>query len=62
MSADDIEKMWIVLKPWKFTSTYGAFKHMNVHDKDAKKRVLESMKIQVKHMGYSGHALLNESC
>lgn len=61
LSADDIAKMWSVLKPWNFTSTYGAFNNLTVHDKDIKKRILESMKIQVKHMGYADHALLSEA-
>lgn len=57
----EIHKIWKALKPFEFDTTFGAFNGLNVRDKDVKGRVLESMKIQVKGMGYQRHALLDET-
>ena len=35
---------------------------MDVEADDVKRRVLESMKIQIKAMGYAEHEMLEETC
>ena len=62
LSPSQIKHMWEALKPFKFTSTYGAFLGMDVEADDVKNRVLESMKIQIKAMGYAEHEMLEETC
>lgn len=64
---DELARMWSVLKKHDFNSTHGAFLGMDVRDgsggsrTSVKQRVLESMQIQVRRMGWSDHALLAES-
>lgn len=68
LSADEILKIWRVLKPLKFRATYGVMaKVSDVFEVDGedqwgglKRRVLESAKIAVRRMGGEGHALLEE--
>ncbi|MCJ1477584.1 hypothetical protein MMC13_006257 [Lambiella insularis] len=55
-----IMKIWEAVKPFEFTSTYGAFVGTDVRGEDVKKRVLESAKIQVRAEGYDKHDLLTE--
>lgn len=56
---DDLAAMWKVLEKHDFRSTHGAFMGHDIEDKDGiKKRVLESMQIQVKAMGWPDHQLL----
>jgi hypothetical protein len=57
----EIEKMWKVLKPWKYSSTHGAFLGQDIWGKDMPHRVLESMKIQIKAQGWPTHPMLEES-
>lgn len=57
----ELHKMWQATKPWNFESTHGAFVGQEVRDKKVKFRVLESMKIQTKAMGWVDHAILDES-
>lgn len=59
---DEIMKMWRALKPLRFGATMGAFLGMDVRDPKVKERVLESMKVQVRAMGWVEHGLLNEVC
>ena len=67
LSAEEIAGMWKVLKNYEFSSTHGAFVGTEVRDggggskKAVKERVLESMQIQVKRMGWVDHAFLKES-
>jgi hypothetical protein len=49
----EIGEMWKAIKPFDFESTHGAFVGLDVRDKNVKKRVLESMKIQVNAMGWA---------
>lgn len=66
LSPDVIENMWKILKKYEFHSTHGAFTGTDVWDgrlgseSSAKQRVLESMKIQVRNMGWAKHAFLEE--
>lgn len=53
--------MWQILKTLDFEGTYGAFVGTDVRDKNVKKRVLESMKIQTRNEGYNEHEILNET-
>lgn len=56
---DELAAMWKVLEKHDFRSTHGAFMGQDIEDKDGiKKRVLESMQIQVRAMGWSDHQLL----
>lgn len=52
--------MWQALKKHDFESTHGAFTGQDVYDKNVKARVLESMKIQVRAMGWNDVPLLQE--
>ena len=64
---DTIARMWNVLRNHEFTSTHGAFVGTDIRDASGgssagvKRRVLESMQIQVKTMGWGNHALLTET-
>ncbi|KAL8825850.1 MAG: hypothetical protein Q9191_004163 [Dirinaria sp. TL-2023a] len=53
-----ILEMWHALKPYEFDTTYGAFPQMNLQDSEMKKRVWESIKIQVRGMGWNESAVL----
>ena len=53
--------MWQAVEPFDFESTHGAFVGQEVRDQNVKFRVLESMKIQTKAMGWPDHPLLEES-
>ncbi|KAK3393649.1 hypothetical protein B0H63DRAFT_531507 [Podospora didyma] len=64
LSADEIASMWAILKHYDFSSTHGAFLGQDVEDANIKARVLRSMQIHIKHMGYAGgreHPLLSSS-
>jgi hypothetical protein len=56
-----LHQMWLRTKPFEFESTHGAFVGQEVRDKNVKFRVLESMKIQTRAMGWDEHAILTES-
>jgi hypothetical protein len=59
LSASEIIRMWGILKEYDFTATYGAFEWQNVDGEDVKWRVLESMQIQTRYMGYREHPFLH---
>jgi hypothetical protein len=67
LSADEITGMWEVLKKHEFQSTHGAFVGTEMKDGSrgsktgVKQRVLNSMQIQVRRMGWRDHAFLNET-
>lgn len=61
LSADEIVGMWEVLKRYDFRSTHGAFVGQDIEDVCVKQRVLESMQIQVRRMGWTEHSFLKES-
>ena len=67
LSPDKILQIWKAIKPYRFTATLGVFAvGSNVREAKGqrmslKARVLESAKIAVKAMGYSSHAILEES-
>ena len=64
LKPSEIVAIWDLLKNYKFTSTHGAFLNMDVYDgyggsqRSVKGRVLDSMQIQVEHMGWEDHAFL----
>lgn len=60
LSVEEIVKMWDVLKDFEFRSTHGAFTGQDIEDEGVKGRVLDSMQIQVTHMGYRDHGFLEE--
>ncbi|KAJ4297001.1 hypothetical protein N0V88_003917 [Collariella sp. IMI 366227] len=61
LSAGEILRMWNILKNYDFTGVHGLFLGWDIEDKNVKARVLESMQIQVRAMGYSEHSLLKEA-
>ena len=56
---DEILNIWKAIEPFDFDTTHGAFLGMDVRDEGLKKRMLESMQIQVRGGGWRQHALLN---
>ncbi|OIW26003.1 metallo-beta-lactamase family protein [Coniochaeta ligniaria NRRL 30616] len=60
LSPDEIVRMWIVLKKHDLRSTHGAFVGQDIEDVCIKQRILESMQIQVQHMGWVDHPFLKE--
>ncbi|KAI1463187.1 beta-lactamase-like protein [Daldinia caldariorum] len=63
LAPDELQRMWSILKKYDFSSTHGAFLEMDIVKTipEMKRRVLESMQIQIKYMGYGDHALLKET-
>ncbi|KAJ9151815.1 Metallo-beta-lactamase family protein [Pleurostoma richardsiae] len=61
LSPEEIARMWGILKKYDFKSTHGAFLGQDIEAVDVKKRVLDSMQIQTKFMGWTDHPFLNES-
>ncbi|KAK3669836.1 hypothetical protein LTR78_010294 [Recurvomyces mirabilis] len=57
----ELHKMWRAISSFDFESTHGAFVGQEVRDRNVKSRVLESMKIQARAMGWSDHPLLKET-
>ena len=57
---DDIMRIWRAIRPFEFDTTHGAFVGMDVRDKELKRRMLESMKIQVRGEGWESHEILEE--
>ncbi|CEJ92518.1 hypothetical protein VHEMI08167 [[Torrubiella] hemipterigena] len=62
LSADEMMRMWRILSKYEFTSTHGAFPGMDITAADLKRRVLDSMQIQTKFMGWTEHPLMSETC
>ncbi|RDL33171.1 Uncharacterized protein BP5553_08610 [Venustampulla echinocandica] len=67
LSPEELEVMWAVLKKHAFSSTHGAFGQDLIDgyggsEAPVKKRVLESMQIQTRRMGWTDHAILSETC
>ncbi|CZR55231.1 related to metallo-beta-lactamase family protein [Phialocephala subalpina] len=66
LSPEEIAGMWELLKGYEFESTHGAFVGTEVRDggggsgKRVKERVLDSMQIQVRYMGWKDHVFLKE--
>jgi hypothetical protein len=56
-----LHQMWQAIKPFDFEATHGGFAGQEVRDKDVKSRVLRSMQIQTRAMGWNEHAILDES-
>lgn len=61
LGPDELTRMWYVLRDYDFRSTHGAFVGQDIEDDCIKQRVLESMQIQVRRMGWMDHLLLEES-
>ncbi|KAF7556766.1 hypothetical protein G7046_g6208 [Stylonectria norvegica] len=55
LSVDEMARMWAILRGYDFSITHGAFLGTDIEDKGLKKRVLDSMQIQARHMGYGKH-------
>ena len=52
--------MWNAIKLYEFDTTRGGFTGTDVRDVDLKKRLLESMKIQLRGEGWNDHPMLSE--
>lgn len=61
LSVDEMARMWGILKRYEFNATHGGFATMDIEDECVKGRVLESMKIQARHMGYAEHDFMKET-
>ncbi|KAK8017102.1 hypothetical protein PG993_015291 [Apiospora rasikravindrae] len=59
---EELVRMWNILKRHEFRSTHGAFLNTDIAGTEVqmRRRVLDSMQIQIKHMGYGDHAFLKE--
>ena len=53
-----ILELWRAIKPYEFDSVYGAFAQLNLQDPEMKQRLWESIKIQVRGMGWNERELL----
>ena len=53
--------IWKSIKPFEFDSTFGAFFGVQVRSSEVKKRILDSMKIQIRAEGHGQHEFLNEA-
>ncbi|KAK6949563.1 hypothetical protein Daesc_009646 [Daldinia eschscholtzii] len=62
LAPDELQRMWSILKKYDFSSTHGAFLKMDIVKTvpEMKRRVLESMQIQIRYMGYGDHVFLKE--
>lgn len=63
LAPDAVEHMWTILKKYEFGSTHGAFPGMDIvtTPQEMKRRVLESMQIQIRYSGHEDHAMLKEA-
>ncbi|KAH8159916.1 hypothetical protein CIB48_g8325 [Xylaria polymorpha] len=63
LAPDALERMWAILKNYEFGSTHGAFPGMDIvkTPDEIKRRVLESMQIQIRYSGHGEHAMLKET-
>ena len=60
LSADEIARMWGILKKYDFKSTHGLILGQDIEDVDIKNRVLESVQIQLKMMGVKESPVFSE--
>ncbi|KAI0837095.1 beta-lactamase-like protein [Hypoxylon sp. FL0890] len=63
LAPDELQRMWSILKEYDFSSSHGAFIKTDIVKTvpEMKRRVLESMQIQIKYMGYGDHTFLKET-
>ncbi len=52
--------MWKAIAPFSFNTTHGPFISIDVRDKALKKRMLESMQIQVRTGGWKTHEIFDQ--
>lgn len=60
LSVDEIARMWMILKTYDFKSTHGLILGQDIEDINVKKRVLESVQIQLRMMGVKEHPIFSE--
>ena len=60
LSPDEIVRMWGILKKYDFKSTHGLILGQDIEDVNVKRRVLESVKIQLRMMGVKGDPVFSE--
>ncbi|KAI1264933.1 beta-lactamase-like protein [Xylariaceae sp. FL1019] len=62
LAPDELARMWRVLKEYEFSSTHGAFLGVDIEKSvpEMKRRVLESIQIQIRYSGHAAHELLSE--
>jgi hypothetical protein len=63
LAPDELQRMWSILKKYHFRSSHGPFLSTDImkDELEMKQRVLDSMQIQIKHMGHNNHAFLKET-
>ncbi|KAL2147228.1 hypothetical protein VTI28DRAFT_183 [Corynascus sepedonium] len=61
LSADEVVRMWEIIKDYDYKSAHGPFLGWDIEGEDLKARMLESMQIQVRAMGYAQHPFLQLS-
>ncbi|KAH6634211.1 beta-lactamase-like protein [Chaetomium sp. MPI-SDFR-AT-0129] len=62
LNPTEITRIWHIVKNYEFRSAHGGFVGADiVDDVNLKSRVLDSMKIQIRAMGYDQHPLLEET-
>ncbi|KAF5010457.1 hypothetical protein FDECE_3392 [Fusarium decemcellulare] len=61
LSVDEMARMWGILRGYEFRATHGGFAGMDIEDENLKKRVLDSMQIQARHMGYGDSEFMKET-
>ncbi|KAF4966504.1 hypothetical protein FSARC_5823 [Fusarium sarcochroum] len=60
LSVEEMARMWRVLRRYEFRATHGGFAGMDIEDEGVRGRVLESMKIQAKHIGHGEKEFVDE--
>lgn len=58
LSVQEMARMWETLRRYDFQETHGGFAGMDIVDAGVKQRVLDSMHIQARHMGYGEHEFM----
>lgn len=58
LGLNEITHIWDAIRPYDFHTTYGAFNGMTVRDQDLKRRVFDSMVIQLSKEGVKNASYL----
>ena len=61
LGPEEVWAIWKALRGYEWKATHGLFVGWDVRGDDVKGRLLESMKNQVRRMGYVEHEILSET-
>ena len=61
LGPEEVWAIWKALRGFEWTVTHGLFLGWDVRGDDVKARLLESMKIHVRRMGWGEHEILRET-